>query len=503
MSWKETYENEINSGGQRFSFEWYLNHSITKELISKGVLKGRICDVACGLGVRSLVFSSVSKSTVIGVDSDDWAINFAKKKATSFGVLDISAQFEIGSFYELPFPRDSFDTVIFIAGIEHAAFPIQVIRELFRIASPTGQVVITVTLNDFHADPDHKSSFSEKGLLRLLSSFGETQTWVADHVIYAISKKYQSPRKVRQKRLIYADMRHPDTYTGHWDQAFQSRFDMIPVSFDYSGKLLDGEEERLLDEIRSADVLHFGTGAIHLSHHLLEEIRQHRPDLLISKWWGDVSPERFNAECAENSDIFDTIFLSVSNFVGRCNPSCTQIHLNSPGVRPSESTLLPFCSRPWDVGLFANAYSEQRLAKIIDYLPKGRWNSIWYGDGSPRGRINRDATNQLLGLCRINLNIVEPEHLGCRHWFSARISNALAAGNIVITSRIDGLHSVLSDMVFTGGDSASSWHKIIDMVVSDPDNYKDMSNKCIDYYHKFLSYERAVDTVYHTWGASY
>lgn len=501
MGWKETYENEVHSGGQRFSFEWYFNHAITTELIDKKVIRGRVCDVACGLGVRSLIFSSASNSTVVGIDFDEWAVNYAKKKAIDLGVFGMAAKFEVGNFYNLPFEDGMFDTVVFIAGIEHAAFPVKVLGELFRIASQNGRIVITTTQNDVCTDLDRKSSFSEAGLRRLLSSFGKTCTWTRDGVIYAISDKSGGlTTKNQKKRLVYVDMRHPDTYTEEWDNVFQTCFDLVPIDFEYSGIFGKGQKEKLLHEIQFADVLHFGTGAISLSRSLLETIRQIRPDLIISKWWGDVSPQRYRSECEDNSDIFDTIFLSVSNYVGMCTANCTQIHLNSPGVRPSLGTLFPFHSRRWDAAVFANAYSEERLKRIVDCTRTNKWQTVWYGDGSPNGRLHRTKANQLLGSCRINLNIVEQGHQGYRHWFSARVSNAMAAGNIVITSRIEGLKSVLGDLVVVGGDDAGSWCDLIDLISSQRESYEEMSSKCIEYHNEFLSYERAMETMLCAWG---
>ncbi len=497
MSWKDNYHNEIASGGQRFSLEWYKNHTITKELIGKGLITGRICDVACGLGLRALVFSQVSGLPVTGVDADSWAIEFGQKESRKYGLEN---DFKIGSFYELPCESNSFDTVLFIAGIEHAAFPLQVLQELFRIAAPSGRVVISVTLNDFHADPDHKSAFSEAGLRRILAKFGNVETWISDNIIYAACSKSASTTCHRKIKLIYADMRHPDTYTEYWDYEFQKRFELTKVNFSWDGTLPKDQEDLLIEQLETADVLHFGTGAVHLSRELLEDIRELKPTLHISKWWGDVAPERYYAECEKNSDIFDTIFLSVSNYIGQCSSSCTQIHLNSPGVRFPREAELPFLTRPWDVGLFANAYSEKRLNKIQEYLPPGRWNSIWFGDGSPNGRISRAATNSLLGLCRINLNITDPEHLHFRHWFSARVSNALAAGSVVVTSPIEGLSSVLGDLVLLGGDSATSWHEAIEKVISDPNAYRIKSEKGRAFFESYLSYDKAVDTMACVWG---
>jgi SAM-dependent methyltransferase len=496
MGWKEVYESERQAGGERFSREWYANHFITREILKRGLLRGRVCDVGCGLGRRSLVLAEATNLRFTGVDSDHWAVDFARAESAS---QRIAVDFLVSDFYSLPLPNGSFDTLLLVAGIEHAAFPVTLIRELLRLVSPRGRVVITVTLNNLHADPDHKSAFSERGLARFLGAFGTVETWVSDNVIYAVLEKRGTAGVAWSTRLVYADMRHPDTYTEYWDAAFRKCVQMVPVSFGLNGHLLSGEETRLLEAIDSADVLHVGTGAVHLDRGLLEEIRKRRPRLHISKWWGDLSPERYASECSALSDLYDTIFLSVSNYVGDCRPSCTQLHMNSPGVQPSGEFIPPHL-RVWDIGLFANAYSEARRASILSLLPRDRWKFIWCGDGSPVGRVSRTATNPLIGLTRTNLNIVEPAHMQFRHWFSARVSNALAAGSVVITSHIDGVKEVLGNTALIAGSEPGDWRQALDFALSDPARLENMSRRGVEFFNRFLSYERAVNTMLTAWG---
>lgn len=501
MSWQKTLEDEKAVGGPRFTFDWYRNHFITRELLDCGLLRGRVCDVACGIARRAMVMSDATGLPFTGVDCDDWAIEHAKRDvAFHFPRVSISR----GDFYSLPFDDRSFDTVLLVAALEHAAFPTHVVRELCRVTADNGTVIITITENNYHADPDHKSSFSEEGLRKYLSSFGATKTWVSDHVIYAaVTGPFRLDDSVgKRPKVVLAEMRHPDTYSEYWDQELRKRCDLIPISCDLDAVFSDDAIAELFEHCSTADVLHLGTGALRIGREHLDEICQSNPTIHISKWWGDVEEHRYENECESISSYVDTMFISVSNFVGQCATNCTQIHMNSPAVLIDRGAIIPFCQRPWEIGLFANAYTASRHQRLIEFLPFESRKIMWFGDGAPMGRLSRMATNNIIGCSKINVNIVDPIHSDRRHWFSARVSNALAQGCIVLTARIDCIDSVLGDLVVQANDSAASWQNAIDEIL-DPNRIEvaiEKSRKSIEFANQYLGYADCVDTLVRSWG---
>lgn len=501
MSWQKTLEDEQAIGGPRFTFDWYRNHFITRELLSSGLIQGRVCDVACGIARRAMVMSEATGLPFTGVDCDDWAIEHAQRDvAFHFPRVSISR----GDFYSLPFDDGSFDTVLLVAALEHAAFPTHVVRELCRVTASTGTVIITITENNYHADPDHKSSFTEHGLRKYLGSFGHTTTWVSDHVIYAAVRGpfRLDSQSVSKPRVVVAEMRHPDTYSEYWDQELRQRCELIPISCGLDAVFDESAMQQLFKQCESADVLHLGTGSLRIGRDHLDQICQSNPSIHISKWWGDVESYRYEQECESVSSFIDTLFISVSNFVGQCASNCTQIHMNSPAVLIDRGAIIPYCQRPWDIGLFANAYTASRHQRLIEYLPFESRKIMWFGDGAQLGRLSRMATNNIIGCSKINVNIVDPIHCDRRHWFSARVSNALAQGCIVLTARIDCIESVLGDLVVQADDTAESWQSAIDDIL-DPgrvDEAIEKSHQSINFANQYLGYRDSVDTMMRSWG---
>jgi len=84
-------------------------------LARTGALHGRLLDCGCGTGEHALM-AAAQGATVVGVDLSSYAIELARRKADSRGLV---ARFEAGDALELAAPDEPFDVVL-DSGVFHS-----------------------------------------------------------------------------------------------------------------------------------------------------------------------------------------------------------------------------------------------------------------------------------------------------------------------------------------------------------------------------------------------
>jgi len=126
----------------------------------------RILDVGCGDGVLSYLLSQKG-AFVIGVDSSDEAITFAKKKTRNIKNIE----FIKASAYHLPFKHNYFDYVCSSDVIEHLQEPEKMLAEIRRISNENGKRIITTPLRftEEPLDKMHVQVFFESDFRSLLT----------------------------------------------------------------------------------------------------------------------------------------------------------------------------------------------------------------------------------------------------------------------------------------------------------------------------------------------
>lgn len=124
-------------------YQWHLRqfleclHEMLADTHPRTVL-----DAGCGEGfVTDFVKRQNTDLRITGVDLSEKAIRYARER---FGE---QAHFCTGDLYDLPFPDDSFDTVLCSEVLEHLEAPGQAAAELRRVAR--NYVVITVPLEPY------------------------------------------------------------------------------------------------------------------------------------------------------------------------------------------------------------------------------------------------------------------------------------------------------------------------------------------------------------------
>src|SRR5262249_51789171 len=98
----------------------------------------RVLDLACGEGYGSAMLAATA-SGVVGVDIDPGVIRHAR---AAYGHL-ANAQFVVGACDALPLADNSVDVVVSFETIEHHARQAEMVREIRRVLSPGGLLVLS------------------------------------------------------------------------------------------------------------------------------------------------------------------------------------------------------------------------------------------------------------------------------------------------------------------------------------------------------------------------
>ena len=150
-AWKKAYARE------RLAYHWEQigNHPVKQNAfvvgryrnvitLLKDALAGlagkMILDVGCGDGVLSYLLAK-EKAIVSGIDNQEIAIRFAKKKTSGTNI-----DFRVGSAYELPWDENSFDAVVSSDVIEHLQDTKRYLEEIKRVSKVDAVVVISTPI---------------------------------------------------------------------------------------------------------------------------------------------------------------------------------------------------------------------------------------------------------------------------------------------------------------------------------------------------------------------
>ena len=98
----------------------------------------RVLDIAAGTGNASLI-AAQEGAVVTGVDIEPVLIEIAEQRATTAG-LDV--RWLIGDCEQIPVPDASADVVLSIFGVMYSSDHLAAARELDRVTSPGGRVVL-------------------------------------------------------------------------------------------------------------------------------------------------------------------------------------------------------------------------------------------------------------------------------------------------------------------------------------------------------------------------
>lgn len=104
------------------------------------VAGGRVLDLGCGLGARTVAVAGAGAATTVGVDNDVGKIHRARRLSRRLGTPSVS--FTVQSGTRLAFDAGRFDVILMLDVIEHLKDPSRVLAECARVLRPGGRVLI-------------------------------------------------------------------------------------------------------------------------------------------------------------------------------------------------------------------------------------------------------------------------------------------------------------------------------------------------------------------------
>jgi len=117
---------------------WHKHKIKTAKKLMNNLTFNKCLDVGCASGYMiSEIAKDFPKKEFWGIDAYDKAIGYAKKRYKNI-------QFKIAFAEKLPFQEDSFDLVICYETIEHVLNPKQTLKEMERILSNDGTVLLAM-----------------------------------------------------------------------------------------------------------------------------------------------------------------------------------------------------------------------------------------------------------------------------------------------------------------------------------------------------------------------
>lgn len=145
------------------------HHLVRRFEIERG---SRLLDLGCGRGELSKCFQNLGLN-VSAVDISDVAREYAP--TVDLRVADIEGT--------LPFDSESFDIVFSKSVVEHLNDPEKVMKEIYRVLKPGGQVITMCPswvhqYREFYSDYTHRRPFTRESLttVQSITGFSEVQT---------------------------------------------------------------------------------------------------------------------------------------------------------------------------------------------------------------------------------------------------------------------------------------------------------------------------------------
>jgi N-methyltransferase StaMA len=101
-----------------------------------------LLDVGCGAGVPAIRLGQRTDVTITGITNSDWHQGEATRRVKAAG-LQRQVHIEYGDAAALIYPDNTFDAVLALESLPHAADRGQWLREMLRVLKPGGRVALT------------------------------------------------------------------------------------------------------------------------------------------------------------------------------------------------------------------------------------------------------------------------------------------------------------------------------------------------------------------------
>ena len=172
----------------------YLGYTDKKEMFENK----KVLDIGCGAGGKSLYYITLGATHVYGVDVVESYKEESEKLASDLK--------------ELPYPDNSFDTVIMNDAMEHVAEPEAVLKEVLRVLSKNGKLYVNFPpynhpfgahLSDAIYIPWVHMFFSEKTLIKSYKELVKDLPDGKERISFRISERRRNRSSSCKSRRFY------------------------------------------------------------------------------------------------------------------------------------------------------------------------------------------------------------------------------------------------------------------------------------------------------------
>ena len=101
-----------------------------------------LLDIGCGVGEPAIRLGQRVDARITGVTNSEWQVQEATRRVRSAGLRG-QVQVELGDAADLPYPDESFDSVLIFQALQHASDRGRWLREAVRVCRPGGRMVLT------------------------------------------------------------------------------------------------------------------------------------------------------------------------------------------------------------------------------------------------------------------------------------------------------------------------------------------------------------------------
>lgn len=203
----ETHGNVF--AGERLDSKSHLSRNLVTESMARYRLitdvPGVVLDAGCGTGYGCHMLAR-NGHQVYGMDISREAICYAKKNWNSYNV-----SYLVASGTDIPFPDNTFDTVVSYEVLEHICRWVKFLYELRRITKPRGKIYLSTpnrevyspngTINPYHYFEMNLDEFREAlgDFFRIERVLGQRTPTYNDHWIWKVVNPLFSALKLNRK----------------------------------------------------------------------------------------------------------------------------------------------------------------------------------------------------------------------------------------------------------------------------------------------------------------
>ncbi len=102
----------------------------------------RVLDVGCHTGILGAALHKRKQCTVIGIDSDEDALQVAEQRLNAVAITDLEEPGWTNALVQVFKP--DFDVVLFGDVIEHTHDPLRILKEARVLLAPNGQIIVSL-----------------------------------------------------------------------------------------------------------------------------------------------------------------------------------------------------------------------------------------------------------------------------------------------------------------------------------------------------------------------